>query len=179
MVLPEPEEFARRRKKLGITQKQFASIMQLSQSLISKFETNRASMKYDDVKNIDQELSCREYKGKLASDIMTNEVLWLSVNDTLKKAVDKMKENGFSQLPILKNGKVVGSITETKALDLIQKNGLNVYNQKLAEIMEETLPFVSIHEKLDSLRARLRTAPAVLVMNKGKLTGIISRADVL
>ncbi|MBI4980472.1 CBS domain-containing protein [Candidatus Woesearchaeota archaeon] len=178
MTLPEPEEFARRRKKL-FTQKEFAKIMGISQSLISKFETNESSLMYDKVKKIDQELSIRENKGKFAKDVMIKEVFSLSSSDNLKKAIDIMKEKGFSQLPIIEKGKVVGSITESKALELIQKDGLNAYPKKLSEVMEETLPFVSSYETLDSLRARLKNAPAVLVMDKGELKGIISRADVL
>ena len=179
MALPEPEEFARRRKKLGLTQQKLADIVKLSRSSITKFETNWISLKYDDVKTIDSELSIREYKGKSAKDVMVKKVSFLSSSDNLRKAIDIMKEKGFSQLPVIQKNKIIGSITETGVIDTILKYNQDAFNKEMSEIMEEELPFVGCNENMETLRLKLKNRPAVLVMDKSKLVGIISRADVL
>ncbi len=179
-MLPEPEEFANRRKKLGFNQSEFAKLMGISQSYLAKFENNEASLKYSDVKRIEHELSIRENKGKLAMDIMSHEVLLLSTENTLKEAIFKMQETGFSQIPITNHKKrIVGCITESRTLELIEKHSLDAYNKKLLEVMAESLPVVSISTNLSTLRQKLKEHPAVLVMDNGQLKGIISKTDVL
>lgn len=187
MALPELNEFARRRDKLKLTQIELAKLVGISQSLMTKCEREYDFIKYKHVKKIDERLTMLENKGKkLARDIMIKSVVSLSSKDTLKKAIDIMKKNCFSQLPIIDNRgiskkeKIVGCITESRALEVIETYGhQEASNKRLLDVMENSLPCVNFTETLSSLRQHLKMRPAVLVMENNKLQGIISKTDVL
>ena len=50
----------------------------------------------------------------------------------------------------------------------------------LVKVMEETLPMVSPDESLDTVMQILaRGEPAVLVMDRGKVVGIITKSDII
>ena len=51
-MLPEIDEIQRKRKSLGLTQKELAALVNVSQSLIAKIETKKVNPSYRIVKKI-------------------------------------------------------------------------------------------------------------------------------
>ncbi len=92
-----------------------------------------------------------------------------------------MKEHGYSQIPVLRGKRSVGSVSEKTILrqilegkDLAQISGLSAYR-----IMEEAFPQVGEDAPLSLISNLLQTYQAVLVAKKGDLIGIITKADLL
>jgi cystathionine beta-synthase len=91
-----------------------------------------------------------------------------------------MTENDFSQIPITADGRIVGSINETRLYEAIVKEP-SIKALAIETIMQPAFPFVDISTGVDQL-ARMLTPeqPAVLVRDfKSDDTFIITRSDVM
>jgi cystathionine beta-synthase len=104
--------------------------------------------------------------------------------ETVRTAIDIMREFGVSQLPVVKAeppvvlGEVVGSVTEVGLLDRVLKDP-GVLERPVAEVVDPPFPTVGLGEPIDAAVETLETAPAALVLDGGHPVAVISRADVL
>ena len=104
--------------------------------------------------------------------------------ETVRTAIDIMREYGVSQLPVVKAeppvmlGEVVGAVTEVGLLDQVMRDP-GVLDRPVEEVLAPPFPTVGLGEPIDVAVATLETAPAALVLDAGHPVGVISRADVL
>ncbi len=181
-MLPEIDEIQRKRKSLGLTQKELAALVNVSQSLIAKIETKKVNPSYRIVKKIFDTFEELEKKSRItAKNLLTSNVVFARKNDKLRKCMELMRKHGYSQLPIIDRNNVVGSISEKTILDLISKSERisKILNKKAFEVMEEAFPIVKEDEGLPVILTLLQSNHAVLVSKKGKIVGIITKADLL
>jgi len=179
-MLPSLDEIAKRRKLLGLTQKQLAKIAGVSQSFIAKIETGKIDPSYSKVKAIFEVLERMESrKTYTAKEIFHKEVIGVQKNDKVAKAISLMMEHGFSQLPVFEGEKCVGCISEKTILSQITaaKDISQVAQKLVEEIMEEAPPQIDENAPLSLISNLLHVYPAVLVAKKGKTIGIITKAD--
>ncbi|MCS7114699.1 MAG: CBS domain-containing protein [Nitrososphaerota archaeon] len=181
-MLPSIEEIARKRRMLGLTQKQLAKLAGVSQSLIAKLESGKINPSYDKVKAIFDALENLEMKTDFhAADVLHDNVIGVGKSETVSKAVKLMMEHGYSQLPVFNGENVVGSISEKTILEQIAsgKNFAEISKLSVEAIMEEGFPQVGKKTPLRVVSDLLQVYPAVLVSEKGKVAGIITKADLL
>ena len=181
-MLPQLEEIARKRKMLGLTQKQLAKLAGVSQSLIAKLESRKISPSYDKVKAIFDALEELETKAEIrAASILHNKVVGVQKNEPVSKAVKLMVEYGYSQLPIFDGEHVIGSISEKTLLKKLSagKSLSEISQMPVEAIMDESFPQVDKSAPLRLISSLLEVYPAVLVSEKGKIIGIITKADLL
>ncbi|MDI6798749.1 MAG: CBS domain-containing protein [Candidatus Aenigmarchaeota archaeon] len=181
-MLPNIEDIERRRKSLGLTQKSLAILANVSQSTIAKIESKKVSPSYAIAKKIFDILESLEKKSQItAKQILTPKVIFIQKSDRVEKAARLMREYGYSQLPIFDRNRVIGSISERTILDQISKGKelSDLLEQKVKDIMEEAFPTVTERESLPVVLALLQNNHAVLVTRKGKIVGIITKADLL
>ncbi|MCL7401075.1 MAG: CBS domain-containing protein [Thaumarchaeota archaeon] len=172
------ESIAKLRKMLGLTQRELARMSGLSQSLISKIERGRVNPSYEAVRRILQTLEMirAEKDAKLlAKDICTKDVICVEVSDPLSKAINLMRKHGISQLPVLKNGRPVGSISESTIVRKLEK--VRSTEIPVNEIMDEVFPIIPEGVSLNTVRQLLQEYPAVLLQRDGRITGIVTKAD--
>ncbi|MCL7392532.1 MAG: CBS domain-containing protein [Thaumarchaeota archaeon] len=172
------ESIAKLRKMLGLTQRELARMSGLSQSLISKIERGRVNPSYEAVRRILQTLEMirAEKDAKLlAKDICTKDVICVEVSDPLSKAINLMRKHGISQLPVLKNGRPVGSISESTIVRKLEK--VRSTEIPVNEIMDEVFPIIPEEVSLNTVRQLLHEYPAVLLQRDGRITGIVTKAD--
>jgi cystathionine beta-synthase len=98
--------------------------------------------------------------------------------DTVAEALEKMDELGVTQIPVLEEGRVVGSLRENRCLAKVVRNR-ELLNSPVSEVMEASFPTVDIDASSREVTRRLQTSPAVLVEEYGRIVGIITRHDVL
>ena len=181
-MLPPLAEIGRRRKLLVLSQKQLASMSGVSQSLIAKIENDQISPSYLKTKAIFDTLEVLERKNELkARDISHPKIVRLQTHDTVTKGVRVMRETGFSQLPVFDGEKPVGSLTEKVILQKLvsASNPDEISKQPVERIMDEAFPTVSEETPLPMVSALLQYEPAVLVARKGRVLGIVTKADLL
>jgi predicted transcriptional regulator len=89
-----------------------------------------------------------------------------------------MRKLSISQLPVMEGGRVVGSLTEAAILSCYAEKK-DVSKTRVSEAMEEAFPNVLPSTPISSVASLLRHHPAVLVLEKGEVAGIITKADIL
>ena len=98
----------------------------------------------------------------------------MSVSDAIKL----MNSHEISELPVLEEGKVVGSVRENKLMGIVLQNRES-QSSSIRECMEEPMPIITADSDLQVGINKLKDTPAILVEEFGRLTGVITRHDVI
>lgn len=175
------KDIRRLRKMMGLTQKKLAKKAGVSQSLIARIEKNSVDPRLSTVRKILGALSLIK-EGKIAKDVMHSPVITIKSTDIIRKAVELMRKHNISQLPVLKEKFMVGSVKESTIIHRITRGGniRKVFFTPIYNIMEN--PFITINPSMgiDEVLSIMSSGhPAVLVIDKGTLVGIITKIDVL
>ena len=179
-MLPSLDEIAKKRKMFGLTQKQLARMAGVSQSFIAKIESGKIDPSYNKVKAIFDVLEKMETKvNHTAKKIFHKGVVGIQRNETIGKAISLMMKHGYSQLPVFDGEQVVGCISEKTILNQVTAGKeLSQLSQGLVEeVMDEAPPQIDENAPLPLVSSLLHAYPAVLVTKKGKVIGIITKAD--
>ena len=105
-------------------------------------------------------------------------LVWVAPDARVADALAKMNELGLTQIPVLEDGKPVGSLRENRALaQVVRKREL--LDGPVTEVMEASFPIVDVDASAADVTRRLQSSPAVLVEEYGRIIGIITRHDVL
>jgi cystathionine beta-synthase len=105
-------------------------------------------------------------------------------DETVRSAIAVLREYGVSQMPVVKAepplslAEVVGTVTDRDLLDRLVGDAASL-DAPVASVMGPPLPMVGSGEPVDVASARLAEAAAVLVLDAGHPTGIITRSDLL
>jgi predicted transcriptional regulator len=150
--------------------------------MIAKIESGHISPSYQKTKAIFDTLENLERrKEPKAKDLSRGKVVSMQAHELVSKAVRVMRDTGFSQLPVFSGNQVVGSLTEKLILQKFMSNTApdELSKQAVEKIMEEAFPTVSEETPLSMVSALLQYEPAVLVAKRGRVFGIITKADLL
>jgi len=98
--------------------------------------------------------------------------------NTVAEALEKMDDLGVTQMPVLEEGRAVGSLRENRVLAKVVRNR-DLLNSAVSEVMEASFPTVDVDASSSDVTRRLQTSAAVLVEEYGRIIGIITRHDVL
>ncbi|MFI5421063.1 MAG: CBS domain-containing protein [Nitrososphaerales archaeon] len=182
-MLPPIEELKKRRIKLGLSQRKFASYLGVSQSTITKIENKKLSPSYELVKKAYDILdSFGSPQIGLAGDIAIKKVVAVQDNDLISKAVQILQQHGFKQLPVKdKENHWVGSISERSISNRLLKvsNPKLLLSREVAEVMDEAFPTVAEDTPISIAIPLLQHFQAILTTKKGRVTGIVTNADLV
>lgn len=183
--LPTPEDIKKLRKKVGLTQTELAKLAGVSQSLIARIEKGTVDPRLSTLRRIIEAIKLvemRAKKAKSARDVMYSPVITVKSSDKVKKAIELMEKYAISQLPVVNDSGVpVGSITESTVLKkILSGDPEKILKLKVEEIMEESFPTITPSTNIKDIQQLiLKRYPAVLVMEKGKIVGIITKIDLI
>jgi predicted transcriptional regulator len=181
-IIIEPNEVEKFRKEANLTQKELARLCKVSQSFIAKLERGEVDPTYSKMKTLSEILLSRILdKSRKVSEIMTRNVIFARRDERVKDVVKKMADYGISQLPVIEEGKVIGSITEQNIIERIAKGAdeRKVMNDKVENYIGPPFPIVPNNAPISLLFYILSYYQAVLVMTNGKIEGIVTKADLL
>jgi len=105
-------------------------------------------------------------------------------NETLRDAIDILREYGVSQMPVVKaeppvvSGEVAGSVSERDLLEMLFTGRAHLADS-VEQHMGPGLPLVGAGEPVATARRELEGSDAVLVVEDGKPVGVLTRADLL
>lgn len=163
---------------LGITQKKLAEESGVSQSLIAKIESGILDPTFARMKKIDIAISRLSITSeKTALQIMNKKVIFLEKNSTLLETIKVMIKHSISQIPIIENNMILGLVTESAILEASPKKDFKMLTA--GDIMSNAPPLINEKTPLSSIRELLRHEPIILVSRNGKITGVITKADIL
>lgn len=166
------------RKQLDLTQYAFAKEAGLSQSMIAKIEAGRLDPTYSNVKKIEQAINnlTNTEDNKTAENIMNRKGIFCDKKTKLKQIANLFTKHNISQIPILDNHNVMGLITES---NLLEQRPIDIKTKEAKEVMGDAPPIVAKNTKLEIIISLLKFYPMVLVKEKGKLKGLITKSDII
>lgn len=165
------------RKRNGFTQKQFANRTGVSQSMIAKIEAGRIDPSYSSVKKIEAFVSSFAREKEIeAKEIMVKKIISVDRNMKARDVIGLMNRFTISQIPVLEGDNVVGMVTESSILN---RGFENVEKMTAANLMLEPPPILPETAKISVVAYILKSYPIVLIKKAGKLSGLITKADLL
>src|SRR5919199_1312868 len=113
------------------------------------------------------------------------ELVLVESHQKVGEAIDLMQRYGISQIPVVRHesaeslADIIGSIRERGLLDRVFRNQDSL-SEDIAAAMEPPLPAVEIDESVDTVFTDLSgESPAVVVAERGRPVGVLTRADLL
>jgi len=182
MKIFKPSEIRAMRVKLGLTQVQLAELAGVTQAYIAKIEAGAADPKVSTLENILKALNrATTEKRACAEEIMASPIVAVKPGDRIEKAVRLMNAYKISQLPVLDGETLVGSISEATLMHKITagEDMSRLVRRSIDEIMESPFPTVSKDTDVDTIYFLLGHNQAVLVVDRGRAVGIVTKADIL
>ena len=115
---------------------------------------------------------------QLKDDDKTPHVVSLGPDHKVADALQMMKTYGLSQLPVLEDGKSVGSIREGRVMAKLL-DSRELLQSPVSEVMDRAFPVVNEDVGVEAAVKYLKSSPALLVEEYGRIVGIVTRQDVL
>ncbi|MDQ1485248.1 MAG: cystathionine beta-synthase [Actinomycetota bacterium] len=112
------------------------------------------------------------------------EMVHLHPTETVREAIDVLREYAVSQVPVVRaeppvmSAEVVGSVVERDLLDALF-SGKAALSDALEKHMSPPLPMIGGGEPVSAAMAALETADAAVVLIDGKPAGVVTRQDLL
>ncbi len=105
-------------------------------------------------------------------------VATVGADETVNAAYQRMKLYDVSQLPVLKDGRIVGIVTEEDILLEVYGNPEH-FNEPVSEAMESNLVTLSPREPVEKLREIFDRGMVAIVVDGEEFLGLITRIDLL
>lgn len=118
--------------------------------------------------------------GDIVSGRTHDQIVSVEPNDTVQTAIEKLQENGISQIPVAEQGQMLGSLTEKQLLSELVRHP-DSRSKPVRELMGVSFPIIARGTGLDQLSGMLSDkAEAVLVRREsGEGFDILTRSDLL
>jgi cystathionine beta-synthase len=144
---------------------------------------NYLSKFFDDNWLVANKLVLRERPTHSLADILqkrgSRQLVTIAPTATVGDAIALLQKTGISQLPVLEDGKAVGSVQEVTLARVLHDND-DPSQVTVGEIMAKPLPVLDTTVHLDeAYRLLLAGNTGVLAMEDGKVVGIITRIDLV
>jgi cystathionine beta-synthase len=106
------------------------------------------------------------------------EIVFVHPDTPVKEILKVMQDNGYSNIPVLKDRESVGCIRENRLMARVLKNP-ELLNATADKVWDESFPIVDAKVDVSDVREFLKNNPAILVSDFGRITDIITRYDLL
>ena len=162
------------REERGISQQKLAEAIGVSQAHIAKIENEKVNPTLSIVNNImsilkeDHQVKCKK--------IMRKNIVSITPDTKILDAIKLMKNFEISQIPVIEKGMCLGSITEKTIVNSMDKN---LRRMLVKDIMEKSFPIISSNESVEVAKMLLEYSQAVLLSEKQKIVGVITKSDIL
>jgi len=125
---------------------------------------------------LDKELLVRDLIQAHASQ----KLIQVAPNDTVRTALGLMREYDISQMPVMKENEILGSLSENALLTFILENPLDHADRPVADVMDAAFPMVDEELPISKLSQFVtRKIPAVMSRDKSGQLYIFSQYDIL
>lgn len=179
-MLYELTKIKQMRRNLELTQHGLAKLSGVSQSLIAKIERGNIEPSYSIARRIfavlEEQISNKQ-KEIIAKNICSKELVFIKSNDNIAKAISLMKKHAISQMPVIEDNVIIGSISEETFISNYDK--ITNLDMKVENIMDDPFPTLPEDIPISLIRDILKMYSAAILIKNGKPYGIISRADLL
>ena len=107
------------------------------------------------------------------------EIVSVTAGQTVRQALRLMQLHDISQLPVMDGANCVGSVIDYSLSARALDDG-KLLDATVSQVMDAPFPMVEDHQPAETVAKVLSKAnPAVLVRSNGRVTGIVTRSDLL
>jgi cystathionine beta-synthase len=114
----------------------------------------------------------------------TPSLLYVNPTNTVREAIDLMRANGVSQLPVCKNtppfaaAEVAGAVDELDLMEAVYRDP-DTMSHTVETVMGPKLPTIGVGQKVGLAVEMLDGSPALLVLAGGRPLSVLTRTDLL
>lgn len=105
----------------------------------------------------------------------------ITVTETavVREALEKLRENEISQLPVVRGNEVVGSVNDVAVMQAVFDHS-DLMHKPVSEVMGRPFPMLEANVEVDRAYKLLTLAnPAIVVTDGGKPVGVLTRQDII
>ena len=180
MFLPTPDELKKQRLELSLTQHELAARAGVSQPLIARIESGDVDPRLSTLHKIFNAFEAARKEKIEVRKIMHPSVIHTSSDCSIEEAARIMEEHGFSQMPVIDNGVPVGSLSTDQIVHSMTDQDIKKVSHLLVQnIMGDSFPTVSPTTDANTVSRILEKNPAVLVLETGKVVGVVTKHDLM
>ncbi len=122
-------------------------------------------------------------RNKVAIDLVNTHInhplVTISSEEPVAAAIQKMKQNGISQIPVTADGDFVGSLDDSHLFQAMVSKP-DIANARVSEVMGKRFPIVDSQTPVNEIAALVnKETPAVLVKIEENKYHIITRHDLI
>jgi cystathionine beta-synthase len=120
----------------------------------------------------------------LAARGSTPALLYVNPVQPVSAAIEIMRSNGVSQLPVCKNqppfaaAEVSGAVDELDLMDAVYRDP-SIMSTPVEKVMGPKLPTIGVGQQISRAVDMLDRAPALLVLSGGRPLAVLTRSDIL
>jgi predicted transcriptional regulator len=173
-------EIRKRRLSLGISLGELARAIGRSDATVSRIERGKIRPSYQLVQQMLAFLEEKEGRASphlTALDLLNTNLVTIDGNAMVAQAASLMERGGFSQLPVLEEGRVTGAVSETALLRAL--GNPEGRRARVRDVQEGAYPILDSAFPAELLPPLLTRYAAVLVAERGRLKGIVTRTDLI
>jgi cystathionine beta-synthase len=114
----------------------------------------------------------------------TPSLLYVNPSHTVRQAIDIMRANGVSQLPVCKNtppfaaAEVAGAVDELELMEAVYQDGA-LMDTPVEKVMGPRMPTIGVGQKVSLAVELLDRHDALLVLSGGRPLSVLTRTDLL
>lgn len=137
---------------------------------------------YNDFWMFDQGFAKREQYGDLR-DLVSRphsdrSTVVVGPDDTLGTTHNRLRNHGFSQIPVVDGERYVGVITEADIIRAVQEDKAG-FAQPARNAMNPNFPTMDVNTPVEHLMSMLEMETSVAITSKDGFEGVITRSDIL
>lgn len=105
---------------------------------------------------------------------------FVSASPTMKVAevIEILHEMGLPQIPVLKDGRILGCVKSTDITFKILENQ-DLLNEPITSVLEDCLPVLNSSTPLKEVKKSLKDSTAILVEENSRIVDLITRYDLI
>jgi cystathionine beta-synthase len=106
-------------------------------------------------------------------------LLSVKPDDTVKTALDLLRQYEISQLPVMRGHEQVGSVNDVGVMQAVFDHA-DIIHQPISDVMGRAFPTVEQFEEIERAYKLLTLAnPAIVVTDDGEPIGVLTRQDII
>jgi CBS domain-containing protein len=116
--------------------------------------------------------------------VMTKKIINVNKNDDLVHVLDLMEKHDITKIPVMDNHSLVGIVTDNKITDKlgsIKSKGIPAARMHASSVVDKDFSPVSPHDDVETILKTVGEPGLTMlpVMEKEKLVGVVTKADLL
>ena len=115
-----------------------------------------------------------------AADVMNPDPISIDAESSVTAAAQKMAEHQIGMLPVVRDGGVIGVVTDRDLVLRVLGPGLDATSTRISEVASDWVVAVAPEMPLDQVELLIeeRRVRRIPVVSAGKLVGVLSQSDV-